>query len=1738
MIDENLIYQLFDTQSPMAHGVSPKTGLFNTYIPIASLVGSNGLGPTLDINLFYSPDMRDLTFKNWALRFTHYFMTPLDKQFENVESRNTLYMATGEAWKNKKPDEKGTHVTPSFIAEIPEHLGKYINITRKDGVKEVLVRTGADIFVPGVGDQAVFYYILEKLISPSGHELSLKWGRKEYRKAIGNYEKDYAIPRLESVSDETGELLTVEYLPDLVRFNIYPKTSKKYTYSFTIKGDELTSSQTDNAIDTKKYTYTTPIPGTSFEDELSNLTKKLVNRQIDGKEHEHELFKLVKTLGNGPTRKLKTIESARGLVETLTYQENTDYIDRYTTTSSSGKVKHSDIEYGYEEIKNGFYVSSTDSISGAITEHYFDSDVRLTTQIASIGDSVETTKYEFSPGKNQVTFTTIKTIKNGKNSRSDKTIDVLDFFGNQISKTVNGITKEWTYYHGKPSETKIISSDVFSVTSGVLGKLGWVLDYTPQGLVNQLISKNGYVWGTVEKYYHHYTIKNTYNLPVDIICPEDFNKLRVYVESEKVYSLNKGSPNLLSATYFGYKIVPQTSNAGKGYHNKPSTKLTVHNPVTDESNKLILAQCGAMVLENTTYDENTKSKSLGHIIASTQSMLDKNGKEIKGSLLSTKLSYVFSNDETLTEYKTVTSDTITVTHQEYTHPRTGTLLKTVNNQGDITDYKYDTLGRLTQKTELANDIRFKSTSTIEYITNPDNKTTENAVQHTSSAGEKTREIFNTLGQKIRLEQFNSSTEKWLVMSDISYDSRGRETIIIDYDYRPDGKELLKQNRDLTYDATGALTQIKWGHGTIETFSEDLALRQSTHTTNTGGSTTKVILTTSDQPDGAIKKERMVYINDQENSRHTAIFDVLGRLITESSTGELDKTYTYDSFGRVTRQSVGKKTSTYKYPDNTPGEQVTALSIVLTGMEFPLGTQTFDGLGRITQTKIGGRETKYTYTDKNPWPKATPERKTSPPGYGSIELSSKYDDKARSLAEKSTGSIDGKTNVLARTMSHTYSFRGLLLKSVDGFNNETQFEYDNQGRLIAARNAIIQHTFNFNGNGLLASETLTHIPLKRSIITEYSYDKMNREIKRSFKASGFDTLTLEQQYTYTNSPQISEIWLTQNGKSIRDESYTYNNLGQLSNYQANGSHLAITKSGVTVQAQTFEYDEFGNSTTRFLDVQDSYVEEDGEKYSRRYSVEEGNIHDSKLDWTQASASYTYNPVGNSQEIAIEHDEYGFRKKIDGHELEYNQHGQLAKSNYNYRYVYDSNGSVAGCHGDSYTEQFHYKGDYQYARTGSFIRNKIKYQRDSILLNSSHACVMLQQVLTPEGKPNETTYSFELKDTKGSVIASYDLSKNVPTFFAYTPFGYRPNDIFQRSWIGFNGEPMDRTSEYYHLGNGVRVYDPVNQYFLSPDSYSPFGSGGLNSRSYCNNDPVNYSDPSGHVPGANIYETVYTPYIADPLFLPVVWGAIGIALAPLTGGSSIAVAVTATGFAVASAAFGIASAALRESNPELSESLGYASLATGLASAGAGALGSTAVRAGASAARSVEVASSRLVVMGGKMRSVSQVDGELYTFVDTYKKMDRLNIAVHGKDLSILERIGNKSSSVILNNMEHTASDLLSLLKAKNLDPSKYDNIRLLICYSGNGGSSSFSAQFAQLVQRPVKGFIGPVTMKYGSSTMLKIFKEYNTAYGVQGAQEVTNLFETTITHSVLKHNPYKLISDPIKHANFRYSPVYF
>ncbi|MCX2897826.1 RHS repeat-associated core domain-containing protein [Pseudomonas mandelii] len=88
-------------------------------------------------------------------------------------------------------------------------------------------------------------------------------------------------------------------------------------------------------------------------------------------------------------------------------------------------------------------------------------------------------------------------------------------------------------------------------------------------------------------------------------------------------------------------------------------------------------------------------------------------------------------------------------------------------------------------------------------------------------------------------------------------------------------------------------------------------------------------------------------------------------------------------------------------------------------------------------------------------------------------------------------------------------------------------------------------------------------------------------------------------------------------------------------------------------------------------------------------------------------------------------------------------------------------------------------------------------------------------------------------------------NLRYAFAYAPYGYRTLTSGLLSLLGFNGESPDPVTGHYHLGNGYRQYNPVLMQFNSPDSWSPFGDGGLNAYAYCAGDPINNGDPTGRM-----------------------------------------------------------------------------------------------------------------------------------------------------------------------------------------------------------------------------------------------------------------------------------------------------
>ncbi|WP_414648257.1 RHS repeat-associated core domain-containing protein, partial [Cedecea sp.] len=157
------------------------------------------------------------------------------------------------------------------------------------------------------------------------------------------------------------------------------------------------------------------------------------------------------------------------------------------------------------------------------------------------------------------------------------------------------------------------------------------------------------------------------------------------------------------------------------------------------------------------------------------------------------------------------------------------------------------------------------------------------------------------------------------------------------------------------------------------------------------------------------------------------------------------------------------------------------------------------------------------------------------------------------------------------------------------------------------------------------------------------------------------------------------------------------------------------------------------------------------------------------------------------------------------------------------------------------------------------------------------------------------------------------------------------------LAFSGERLDPVSGTYHLGNGYRSYSPVLMRFTRPDSWSPFGAGGINAYAYCEGDPVNRADPSGHM--------------SWQAGLGIGLGILGILGAVFTGGASIAAAgsisaalagASTVSLVVGTAALvadvtGIASAATEESNPKASAALGWTSLAFGILSLGAGLAG---------------------------------------------------------------------------------------------------------------------------------------------------------------------------------------------------------
>lgn len=183
---------------------------------------------------------------------------------------------------------------------------------------------------------------------------------------------------------------------------------------------------------------------------------------------------------------------------------------------------------------------------------------------------------------------------------------------------------------------------------------------------------------------------------------------------------------------------------------------------------------------------------------------------------------------------------------------------------------------------------------------------------------------------------------------------------------------------------------------------------------------------------------------------------------------------------------------------------------------------------------------------------------------------------------------------------------------------------------------------------------------------------------------------------------------------------------------------------------------------------------------------------------------------------------------------------------------------------------------------------------------------------------------------------------------------------------------------------------------------------------------------------------------------------------------------------------------------------------------------------------------MMVMKGTMKEMQLVKGNLFTFEDEYKGKPRLNINAHGRDLSFMEQLSGKSSTILYDGAEHTAQQLHAHLLAKGIDPSKFDNIRLLVCYSANGSENSFAAEFQKLIDKPVKAFVGTVTVTPSPELVTAEFEDSTRRHGPElGPQLLSDTYSQYDSVDTVKDRQgISLIRNPVEYILFSYYPVYY
>lgn len=580
------------------------------------------------------------------------------------------------------------------------------------------------------------------------------------------------------------------------------------------------------------------------------------------------------------------------------------------------------------------------------------------------------------------------------------------------------------------------------------------------------------------------------------------------------------------------------------------------------------------------------------------------------------------------------------------------------------------------------------------------------------------------------------------------------------------------------------------------------------------------------------KESKPYFKGEGTSWTFYFYDEYHRVIKITSPAGKSITTTYN--GLTTR--IDYPDSTYKITTvNVLGEPVSVIDgggTIAYAYKAPGQVSEINAVGAVTKMEYDayGRQTKLVDPDAgavtyeydlwgNPVKQTDARgkvRSTFYDGYGRM-VAEHYDQNNLQYHYYESGNLKGKLHTITRNNTsikqYGYDAFGRVMSASDIINGVTMttfYEYDAYGRKI-------RHIF----------------PSRYAV--DYKYDDLGNIIEvlyggvSMWRLSSVNALGQIKEVSYGIPESKIRYYLSYdqehrlNGKSLKPR-FENQPMIELQNYAWDPKgNLSWRKHTVNSQYETFTYDHLQRLKTMSSGLPIDYQDNGNISYKIQY------------DYFYNNASKPHAVKNIVQRYWAIDDNYTYGDEID---ISYNTLGKATR-----------------IERGSKTADFIYGADRQRVYMKKTDGNQVKERYYSENCELDNGTLHRDYVYTPTGLTaivENGQYRFVMTDHLGSIVTVMDAYGTPVQHLSYDAWGKRRSPTNYLSYTltsaplydrGFTGH--EHLDEFQLINMNGRLYDPTLGRFLSPDNYvaNATNTQDFNRYTYCRNNPLIYTDPSG-------------------------------------------------------------------------------------------------------------------------------------------------------------------------------------------------------------------------------------------------------------------------------------------------------